>query len=249
MLLDGVFAWPTGVETIDDAVLAQLRSVPLFNGLSMQDLTELLASATVERFEANRVLFRPGEVPGRLFVVLDGHVEVVAPTNDDQQPRIVEIVGPGTVLGDADVLGGSPTRFGAMVLGQAVLVSMPAEPFVARLHDRFDLVLRMMGSLSFRLRTLVRQVAELKLKSTAQRLGGFLLSLTQGREGEVTVRFPYDKRLVAEALGMKPESLSRALARLRAAGVTSHADNTVTIAEVAVLRDFCMEDEDEGGMS
>lgn len=236
---------PDGVGAIDAAVVAKLRQTPLFDGLSEQDLAELLSAATAERFGNGHVLFQPGQIPDRLFVVLEGHVEVVTGDEASDQRRIVEIVGPGTVLGDADILARKPSRFGAMVLGQADLLCVPAGPFVEHLNERFDLVVRMMGSLSFRLRTLVRQVAELKLKSTAQRLGGFLLSLAQRQEGEARVRFPYDKRLVAEALGMKPESLSRALGRLRAAGVTSHPDNSVTIADVAQLRAFCMEDEEE----
>lgn len=100
----------------------------------------------------------------------------------------------------------------------------------------------MLGSMSFRLRLMVRQIAELKLKTTAQRLGGFLLTLTDIDSGPATVRFPYDKRVVAGILGMKPESLSRALARLSTIGVRSQADNVVHVIDVARLRRFSIEE-------
>jgi CRP/FNR family transcriptional activator FtrB len=101
----------------------------------------------------------------------------------------------------------------------------------------------MLATMSLRLRMLIRQIAELKLKTTAQRLGSFLLTMVEAETGRAELRFPYDKRLVADQLGMKPESLSRALAKLAKQGVESLPDNLVVIARVERLRAFCAEDE------
>jgi len=129
------------------------------------------------------------------------------------------------------------------VLNTAQLLAVPAASFLEKLAPRKDIVFHMLSTMSFRLRMLVRQIAELKLKTTAQRLGSFLLSLAEAEEGRVQVRFPYDKKLVADELGMKPESLSRALAKLAKLGVESKADNVVVIADLDALRDFCVEDD------
>ena len=56
------------------------------------------------------------------------------------------------------------------------------------------------------------------------------------------MRFPYDKRLAAEMLGMTAESLSRALSRLALLGVDSRADNVVFIADLEALNRFVMEE-------
>jgi hypothetical protein len=47
---------------------------------------------------------------------------------------------------------------------------------------------------------------------------------------------PYDKALIAGRLGLKPESLSRAFAKLRSVGVEVHASHVV-VHEVTKLRD------------
>jgi len=121
---------------------------------------------------------------------------------------------------------------------------VPAAPFPATLDSRFDLAMRMLGSMSVRLRGLVAAISDLKMKSTAQRLAGFLLGLTSNSEGPAIVRFPYDKRLAADNLGMTAETLSRALQRLANLGVESRADNLVAIADLGVLREFGAEDEE-----
>jgi CRP/FNR family transcriptional activator FtrB len=69
------------------------------------------------------------------------------------------------------------------------------------------------------------------------------LGIADTHEGIVTARFPYDKRLAAEALGMTAESLSRALLRLAPLGVQSRSDNVVVIDDLAALRAFCGEED------
>lgn len=229
------------VQRIGKEVWADLRLAPMFSGLGESDLADLLADATLETHGDGTVMFRHGDVLDQLFIVVDGHVETYVEAPDGRR-SIIEIVEKLGLLGDAGILGDSGALVSARVLNTATVVAVPAAPFLAKLSRRFDLILLMLGSMSFRLRLLVRQISELKLKTTAQRLGGFLLTLTDFTAGEVTVRFPYDKRVVAEQLGMKPESLSRALARLAAVGVRSQADNVVIIADVARLRRFSIEE-------
>jgi len=52
---------------------------------------------------------------------------------------------------------------------------------------------------------------------------------------------PYDKVLIAARLGLKPESLSRAFAKLRSFGVSVHAEH-VTVNDVAKLRRLAREE-------
>ena len=55
----------------------------------------------------------------------------------------------------------------------------------------------------------------------------------------VTLGLPYDKSLAAARLGMNPESLSRALAKLRDFSVST-SGHQVTLDDIAGLRDFCI---------
>ena len=62
------------------------------------------------------------------------------------------------------------------------------------------------------------------------------------KEGSVTIDLPYDKSLVAARLGMKPESLSRALAKLRLYGVTTNG-HKIELSDIVKLREFCISGE------
>ena len=81
----------------------------------------------------------------------------------------------------------------------------------------------------------------LTMQEVAQRVAEFLLELAGCQDGRCDVTLPYDKVLIAGRLGMKPESLSRAFARLKPAGVTIRK-NHARIEDVDRLRCYAEED-------
>ena len=95
--------------------------------------------------------------------------------------------------------------------------------------------MKMMASMSRRLRQLVNQVEDLSLKSSVERVAGYLAELCAEQTGGAIVRLPLDKAVIAKHLGMQPETLSRSLARLRTEGIVADG-NTVRISDVAELR-------------
>lgn len=226
---------------LDKSVLLQLQFTPLFSGLLEADIRDLIAGARLITLGHEHNLYAQGDPVEQFFVVMDGHVELSI--ENGGRRSVVEVARKGVVLGDAAMFGAGVFLMSGRVLTSATLLAVPAKSFLAKLEPRFDIITHMLSTMSFRLRMLVRQIAELKLKTTAQRLGSFLLSQVDADEGRVTLRFPYDKRLVADELGMKPESLSRALAKLAKLGVESRPDNSVVIADVERLREFCVEDD------
>lgn len=220
--------------------LAELALTPLLGGLVEEEARLLLGDAWAESHPDGDILFSRGEPANSFFVLLDGHVQLFI--EEAGRPTVLEVAKRPSVLGEAALFGDRHHPHWARVVGFARVVVIPCAPFLNALNERFDLAQLVLKSMSIRLRGLVAQISELKLKSTAQRLAGFLLGLTSKTEGSVTVRFPYDKRLAADVLGMTPESLSRALVRLAPLGVESRADNLVAVADIEGLRQFCIEE-------
>ena len=99
----------------------------------------------------------------------------------------------------------------------------------------------MLAAVFVHLQHLVGQIEGLKARSGVQRVAEFLLDLSAGREGEVSVALPYNKALIAGRLGIKPETLSRAFARLRDHGVRIEAA-MAHIEDVDRLRELVAED-------
>ncbi len=95
----------------------------------------------------------------------------------------------------------------------------------------------MLASTSYHLKALVEQIEQIKILSAPQRLADFLIRLSSVREGPAEIELPYEKSLIASRLGMKPESLSRALAKLRPLGVSVDRER-VSIVDMRLLLQF-----------
>ena len=99
----------------------------------------------------------------------------------------------------------------------------------------------MIASVSQRMHQLVQQIEQLKAQTGVQRVAEFLASLSLIERGRCALALPYDKLLIAGQLGLTPESLSRAFARLKPIGVDVDASHVV-VRDVAKLRQIATDD-------
>ncbi len=99
----------------------------------------------------------------------------------------------------------------------------------------------MIASISQHMHYLVQKVEQLKTQSGVQRVAEFLASLSLAEHGHCALALPYDKILIAGRLGLTPESLSRAFARLRAIGVVVDSSHVI-VNDVSKLRQLAADD-------
>lgn len=224
----------TGIGAGDFALLGRL---PLFSGLAPEALRLLLDDSAVQRFSRGTVLFLQGEPATRFYAVFDGWVKLFRETRDGQE-SVIGVFRSGESFAEAAMFGSRIFPASASVVDDARLLVIPAESFIRRLSEDPGLCLKMMASISAHMRMLVQQVEQLTARSTTQRLAGFLIKLCPSDRGPAVIRLPMDKNLIAGRLGMKPETLSRSLAKLREFGVET-AGRELTILDVATLRAHC----------
>jgi CRP-like cAMP-binding protein len=130
-------------------------------------------------------------------------------------------------------------------VGAATALVITRRGFTTSLAADPQIALLMLGSLSLRLRHLVERIEQLQVKSAPQRLADFLVRLCPQPSGAASVELPFAKALVAQRLGMRAETLSRAMGALRTVGVSARGSR-VAIGDVARLRAFG-EDGGSGG--
>lgn len=208
-----------------------LRRSPLFAAFPAADVPELLAHHRVVELEDGAPLFTEGDTADTLFLVVDGEVALVSAAG-------ILRLGPGETVDEEAVLTAAPHGGTARAAGRTLLVALPAARLTAYLEAHFDVTIAMISAMAGSLRDKVREITELKMQSTAERLAGYLLTLAGESEGRAVVHLPFEKRLLADHLGMDPATLSRAFAKLRDLGVTAGRTDKVEIADMAVLRDY-----------
>ena len=217
---------------------AMLLAAPLFNGLGRTAALALVDGAAVAHHPDGGLLFSAGDPADRFFLLLAGRVDLFALTEAGSQ-SIIEIIEPGQTFAEAAVFADGRFPLNAGMAPATRLLVIPARPFLDRLTG--PLTFQLLASLARRQRSLIEEIATLKRRTPAQRLGLFLLARAapQALGDEVREwRLPYSKADLASHIGITPESLSRALARLRPLGISSRA-GAIVIADPAALRRYC----------
>ncbi len=214
-----------------------VRRNPLFTELPDDTLKALLKEACVAEYKRGRILFLRGEPSEWFYFIIEGWVKVFRDTPDGEQ-TVISVMEPGETIAEAAIFLGNNCPASAEVVKDARLVKIPAKTLLCELRGDPELAIKMLGSLSARLKWLVHHIEQLQALSTSQRLGDFLLGLYEGKKGGECLQLPHDKSLIAARLGMKPESLSRALSKLKDVGVTSKG-HTVELGDIDALRAYC----------
>jgi CRP-like cAMP-binding protein len=213
-----------------------VRSTPLFGAMAPQMAQMLVGNSTPRRYEKNTTLFLQGQPAAAFFIILDGWVKIYRTTPDGLEV-VVHVFKSGETFAEAAIFLGGRYPASAETVSPARLLRVDGAVFRARIEERPALAMSMLASASYQLKFLVEQIEQIKVRSAPQRIADFIIRMTEDREGSAVIELPFEKGLLANRLGMKPESFSRALAQLRSRGVTVER-GTVKIADVGRLLKF-----------
>ncbi len=217
-----------------------VRKSVLIGSLPEETAQEVLEASSWQHLERGETIFLQGEPASAIHIVADGWVKLyrIAPNGTE---AVVSVITRGQGFGEAVAFRGQPYPVSAEAVTECTLLQVPAAALVAMMRERPEICLSVLASVFQHLHGLVTDVEHLKAQTGAQRVAEFLLELTDGESGACTVILPYDKVLIAGRLGIKPESLSRAFAKLRGLGVIIKR-NHAAISDIEALRRFAEED-------
>ena len=216
--------------------LAVIRKAPVFSELDDRTLRAFVDQCNTLRFKAGAQVLRPSQEADRFFVVLSGRVKIykLSPRGDQQ---ILHLYGPGETFGEAAMWAKIPFPAHAEATEESRLLAVPRQTLRRAFAGSPELAMGMLAGLSKKLREFNLLIEQLSLKEVPQRLADLLLHQAQAA-GANTFRLGQTKRELAGRIGTVPETLSRALAKLKAAGLIAVKGSQITIRDAEGLRDL-----------
>lgn len=211
-----------------------VRATPLFSAIPHDTAQSLIGGHGARTYDKGSVLFQQGTPADCFYVILDGWVKIYRITPDGTE-AVVGVFRRGETFAEAAIFLGGRYPVSAEAVTHARLLAIDGDSFRRRIHQEPDLALAMLASSSQHLKFLVEHIEQIKVLDAPQRVADFLLRLCGQHDGACTIELPYEKSLIAKRLGMKPESLSRALSKLRPLGVAVEREK-VTINDIVALR-------------
>ncbi len=136
------------VSTLERVLL--LRDVPIFADLSPEDLQQVAAIAGEQWYPDASAIFHQGEDGNVMFIIVNGHVQVVRSVNGKDQ--MLAQRGPGEIVGEMAIIESAPRSATLLTQGDVRMLTIEGEPFKQILRVRPEVSLAVLRSISRRLR-------------------------------------------------------------------------------------------------
>jgi CRP-like cAMP-binding protein len=217
-----------------------VRRINVFRGLNPRMIQQMIAPATTLSLREGEVVCRQEDPATAFFIVVDGWIKLYRITVAGDE-AVINVLAKGDSFAESAAFTGQPYLHTAEAVSEARVIRVPVAHVVKCIQSTPEFAQAMIAAMAQHMSHLVQQVEQLKAKLGVQRLAEFLASLCPSGAGTCTVVLPYDKTLIAGRLGLKPESLSRAFAKLRSVGVHVHAVH-VEVRNPEKLREFAADD-------
>ncbi len=217
-------------------ILNTLRGCRLFAGLPPGDLEKVAEATSVKSLAKGGYLFREGEAARGFYIVQRGAVNVHRVTAAGKE-QVIHIFRAGDSFAEAALASPSGYPADARALEATQVLLVQKDGIHALLRRQPELALRMLGSMSAHLRTLVGQLEDLTLKDVETRLANWLVKRCPDPQSEapVNIQLTVTKRVLAAELGTVGETFSRTLATFRGQKLIAVKGKAVTVLSPAKL--------------
>jgi len=218
------------------ADVEMIRGAGLFTGSTPAVVDGVISDSSIKRYKNRDFICRAGDPADVVFLILQGKVQIVRGT--PARHAVLMVMQLGDTFGLRGVLEVGEYTETVVAVGECQILEIPAVTFSRAMEQNTAVASNVIRLLAKRLQEVSDHFESILLMPTMPRLACYLLRLAPSKNNGIEVILPYKKALIANYLGMEPESLSRALKKLQPYGVTCYG-RKIRIRDATVLRNLC----------
>ena len=205
---------------------ADLRKIPLFEGLADADLGGLADRAAVRSFPKNAIVVNEGDRTDSLYLILAGKVKVYL-GDESGKELILDVKGPGQYFGEM-VLDDKPRSATVMTLEPAQFAVLSRADFTAFILKHPEVALLVIRNLIRVARGLNENVRSLAMLDVYGRVARALLELAVEKDGRLVIE-KLTQKDIANRVGASREMINRILRDLSQGGYVTIEGGRITI--------------------
>ena len=215
-----------------------LRRLPLFQEARPRDIDALAPLVRLVHVPRRTTLFKQGDPCDGFHLLVYGRVKLSLKSAHDLE-KPLHIAEAGDSFGDITMFLERPYYLLGQTLEDSLLVYVPREAILQLISQDSRFALRMMASLSMRMRGVVDDIESFSLQPPAARLVTYLMRmLPPGAMNDAKIELHVNKNTVAAQLNLTPETLSRYFRALSDQGLVTLQGRTVLVHHVDRLGEY-----------
>lgn len=210
--------------------LAALNSLPIFSDIPNEYGSTLATCCRMVTTVKGAQLLQENSRATGLFVLVEGVVKVTRCTPEGREV-VLYLVRKGQPLGESGVFPRGAHSADAYAVSKVKALFIPLDALDNLLKTSPETCLRLLTTLSLRLRMFSHKIKIERQGNATRRLATYLLHRSQLTGGGECIELEVSREVLANLLGLARETLSRQLTRLAAAGILSLAGKRVHILQ------------------
>jgi len=212
-----------------------LKNVPLFEDFSDEELEKLLVISKEKTYPKDAVIFQKGDLGNFFFLICSGRVKVIIETEEGKE-GILSILYPTEFFGEMSLLDGEPRSATVVALEETRV----RNDFLILLYKHPELALKILKTLSLRLRKANRQIETLMFLDAPGKVARLLIDIAQERgkkiNNEILIDLEFTRQELGNLIGVSRETTTRILKSFEEDGILSIERNQVIIKDVWELK-------------
>lgn len=230
---------PLTFEDIRPSSFQDKHLIPeLFVGISEGSMQKILNHSILRRYPAGYLLLQQGDSPTHLYLLMRGNIKTLR-TDSEGKEAVIRMLKPGEICMEAVIFMNAPSPVAVQVMDEAQLLLVPEKIVRTLALEDTKFANNILKILASHYKNAMHQIDAISTKTPQQRIGYYLLLkyLEEGDE-KTTFKLPFKKSIIANHLGMTPETFSRTLKQIREMGINIDGED-VSLQDAYILCIFC----------
>jgi CRP-like cAMP-binding protein len=221
---------------LKDNIIKALSDIEIFSKIDNKILEKIALEAKLINLAKGKFLFNQEQLAKKFYIVIKGSMALTY-LNCDGEELIVEIAENEDFLQDVFV---SSFLVNAKAINSCQILAIDRLSIIELLKLNNEFSYNFFSKNAQRNHKIFAHLIDLKGNNAKFKVANFLLGLffDQGEKNKQAL-IKYDKSLIASYLGMKPETLSRILKKLKSEGEITIKKNLITFLKIDSLCQYC----------
>lgn len=205
-----------------------LQNVPLFAGLTEDELANIEQHAVTRNFSKRTVLINEGDQTNSLYVVLTGKVKIFC-SDENGKEIIIATLDPGAYFGEVALIDDAERSASVMTLEDSSFLVISKEAFKTALSQYPEIAIRLIQEFTNRLRLNTDNIKNLALLDVYGRVAKTLLSMATEDGEQLIIHEKLTQQDIANRVGASREMVAKIMKDLTVGGYIETKDKTIII--------------------
>jgi len=222
--------------------LALLGSIPLFEGLTPEQLEKVAALVQVRQYPSRAMVVSQGEPAAALFAIVKGRLKVVS-SGPDGRDTVLGIMAEGEVFGEVALLDGGTRSATCTAIEPCELLAIERVRFLELLEQSPGIAVKLLHVLSARLRRLSQRSEDAAFLDVPSRLARSILDLAtrfgekrRGTDSGIFIAIKLSQQELGDLVGATRESVNKHLKDWARQGIVELDGGRMVISDIDSVR-------------